>query len=82
MKNNKSQYNPMNRLKKLQKAKNELKNKFWIFYRLENPNFDRLDAENAQFRRENRIPHANMCIYTAGNVIIPPTEWFLEDWYF
>ena len=27
-------------------------------YRLESLNLDRLDAENAQFRRENRIPHA------------------------
>ena len=27
-------------------------------------NFDRLDAENAQFRPEHRILHAKLCIYT------------------
>ena len=32
------------------------------FYRFENPNFDRLDAENAQFRPENRIPHVKLYI--------------------
>ena len=36
---------------------------FFKSYRFENPNFDRLDAENAQFRREHRIPHAKLCIY-------------------
>ena len=50
-------------------------------YRFEKPNFDRLDAENAKFRPENRILHAKLCIYTAGKVIIPPTECFCEEMY-
>ena len=49
--------------------------------KFEFPNFDRLDAENAQFRPENRILHAKLCIYTAGKAIIPPTKWFLDDFY-
>ena len=30
---------------------------------LEHPNFDRLDAENAKFWPEHRIPHAKLSIY-------------------
>ena len=56
-------------------------NMFLKCYRLEKPNVDRLDAENAQFRPENQILHAKLCMYTAGNVIIPRTEWFLEEMY-
>ena len=31
-------------------------------YSFDNLKFDRLDAENAQFRRENRILRAKLCI--------------------
>ena len=51
---------------------------FSFFYRVETPNVDRLDAENAQFRPENRILHAKLCIYTGGKVIILPTYWFFR----
>ena len=34
-----------------------------MFSELEFPNVDRLDAENAQFRPENRIPRAKQYVY-------------------
>ena len=56
-----------------------------MFVRFKNRKFDPLDSENAQFRPENRILRVKLCIYiyiyTAGNVIIPPTEWLLEEIY-
>ena len=48
---------------------------------LEFPKVDRLDAENAQFRPEHRIPHAKLYILTAGKVNIVRTECFLLEHY-
>ena len=42
-------------------------------------NFDRLDAENTQFRPENRIPHAKLYMLTAGKVNILRTECVVEE---
>ena len=41
---------------------------FPIFFEILNPIFSAPDAGIAQFRPENRIPHAQICILTAGNV--------------
>ena len=75
-------FQPWN-LDKSAKIKDTLRKKLCFeFHRLKKPNFHRLDAENAQFRPENRILRAKLCIYTAGKAIIPRTQWFLEDFYF
>ena len=50
-----------------------------------NPMFSALDARIAQSGPENRIPHANICIMTAGNVGIPDSQGFpklfLFNWF-